>query len=158
MTNPTTYSGATVAICTTAQNSDLGDLSPGFAGLTYVNIANVGTIGEYGNTTTMVSYNVMDRVRNLKAKGNTDGGDFTIECAVKNGDAGQLAIIAAADPDAGAQYQDNYAFEITLPNGDVHYLRGPVGGPTYPGGGNEDFVRMSFMVGVNEIKIVPDTP
>lgn len=158
MTNPTTYAGATVAICTTAQNTDLGDLSPGFAGLTYVDIANVGTIGEYGYTTNMVNYPTMDRTLNLYAKGNTDGGSMSIECAVKTGDAGQAAIIAAADPAAGAAYQDNYAFEITLPNGDVHYVRGPVGGPTYPGGGNEDFVRMSFMVGVNEIKIVPATP
>lgn len=153
MSNPITYAGATVGICVTPQNSDLN--AAAFAALTFVNIANVGSIGEYGYTTNMVTYTTMDRILNLYAKGNTDGGSLSIECALSAGDAGQAAIIAAADPAAGANYQDNYAFRVSLPNGDVHYLRGPVGGPTYPGGGNEDFVRMAFMVGLNQILIVP---
>ncbi len=155
MANPITYAGATVAICATPQNEDLDDhATNGFPGLTYVPIANVGNIGEYGNSVNMVNYNAMDRVKVLKAKGNTDAGNFSFEVAEADGDAGQLAIEAAAEG-SGVDYQDNYAMRISLPNGQVHYLRGPIGGPVFPGGGNEEFVRKTFMMGVNQILRIP---
>ena len=146
MAQPYTLAGATVGICTTPQNSDLGDASA-FAALTYVNISNIGNIGAYGFTTNMVNYPTLDRAITLKAKGTTDGGNLTIQCADSAGDAGQVAARAAADPLS----QDNYAFEIRFANGAVHYLRGPVGGPNHPGGGNEAFVVNEYTIGVNEI-------
>ncbi len=144
---PYTYAGAVVSISTTPQNDDLTGTSPGFAGLTYTPIANVGNIGAYGFTTNMVTYPVMDRAVALKAKGNTDGGNLTIQCADKPGDPGQVAARAAANPNS----QDNYVFRIQFANGGIHYVRGPMGGPNHPGGGNEAFVVNEYTVGVNEI-------
>ena len=146
MAQPYTLAGATVGICVTAQNTDLEDVTS-FSALTYVNIGNIGNIGAYGFTTNMVSYPTLDRALVLKAKGQTDGGNLTIQCADTAGDAGQIAARAAADP----QSQDNYAFKITFANGAVHYIRGPVGGPSHPGGGNEAFVVNEYTIGVNEI-------
>jgi hypothetical protein len=151
MANPITYAGAQLAICTTAQNDEIGDASPGFAGLTYVDIGNVGNIGEYGYNTNMVSYSTLTRAILLKAKGQTDGGNFSFEVAVDTTDAGQIACDVAADPLSG----DNFAFRITFADGAIHYIRGPVGGPNFPGGGNEEFVRAAYMIGVNEIYKVP---
>lgn len=147
MTQPYTLAGAKVGICTTPQNSDIGNASPGFAALSYVDIGNVGNIGAYGFTTNMVSYPVMNRNITLKAKGATDGGNLTIQCADSPGDLGQIACRAAADPNS----QDNYAIRIQFANGAVHYLRGPIGGPNHPGGGNEAFAVNEYTVGVNEI-------
>lgn len=156
MAQPYTLAGATVGICVTPQNDDIGADSPGFAGLAYVTIANVGNIGAYGFTTNMVSYPTLDRTVTLKAKGATDGGNLTIQCADSAGDAGQVAARAAADPSS----QDNYAFRIQFANGAVHYIRGPVGGPNHPGGGNEAFAVNEYTIGVNEIKEVdpPTSP
>lgn len=145
MADPTTYLNATISISTTAQNADLAN-EAAFEALSYTEIANVGTIGQYGYETNMVNYPVLARDLILKSKGQTDGGAFTIECAVDLVDPGQIAFKAAGQPSV----RDSYAFEIVLPNGATHYLRGPVAGPVYPGGGNEDFIRMVFTVGVNQ--------
>jgi hypothetical protein len=147
MAQPYTLAGATVSISTTPQNSDLAGESPGFDGLIYVPIANVGNIGAYGFSTNMVSYPTLDRAIVLKAKGQTDGGNLTIQVADSAADPGQIAARAAADPLS----QDNYAFRIEFANGTIHYLRGPVGGPSHPGGGNEAFAVNEYTVGVNEI-------
>ena len=42
-------------------------------------------------------------------------------------------------------------FKITFPNGDVDYVRGPVGGPESKGGNNEAFRISTFTVGVNQL-------
>ena len=72
MADPTTYLNATVSISTVAQNVDINEAA--FEGLSYTEIANVGTIGQYGNETNMVNYPVLARALTLKAKGQTDGG------------------------------------------------------------------------------------
>lgn len=154
MAQPYTYAGVKVSISTTAQNGDLAD-DTAFGGLTYTQLANVGNIGAYGFETNMVSYPVMDRAVALKAKGATDGGNMTIQCADDPADAGQIAARTAADPES----QDNYVFKIEFANGVVHYIRGPIGGPTHPGGGNEDFVVNEYTVGVNQIlEVAPTGP
>lgn len=146
MSQPYTYAGATVAISTTAQNADLANAAA-FAALTFTTIGNVGNIGAYGLNTNMVNYPVLDRSMVLKAKGQTDGGNLTIQCADKPLDAGQVAMRAAGLPTES----DNYAFKITFSNGAIHYLRGPVGGPNHSGGGNEAFVVNEYTIGVNQI-------
>jgi hypothetical protein len=149
MANPTTNSHATVSVCSTPQNDDLN--ATGFAGLSWVAIGNIGKIGEHGYDTNMVSYSVLDRDLVLKAKGQTDGGNVTIECAENNSDTGQLALNEAADPSDS----NNYAIQIEYTNGDVRYIRGPVGGPKYSGGGNEDFRVATYTIGANQILNVP---
>ena len=63
MSNPTTYAGTTVGICTTIQNADLTKTAA--AALTYVDIDNVGQLGQYGFKTNMVSYKVFSRLMDL---------------------------------------------------------------------------------------------
>lgn len=150
MAQPYTYAGATVGISSAPQNDDMAGETPGFDSLTYVPISNIGNIGAYGLDTNMVSYPVLDRNMVLKAKGQTDGGNLTIQVADDATDLGQIAARAAADPNS----QDNYVFKIEFANGVIHYIRGPIGGPNHPGGGNEDFVVNEYTVGVNEIEEV----
>lgn len=150
MGQPYTLAGVTVGISTIAVNDDMAGVSPGFDSLTYTPIANVGSIGAYGFSTNMVSYPVLDRNIVLKAKGQTDGGNMTLQCAHSVGNAGQLAAVAAADPSS----QDNYVFKVTFPNGIIHYLRGPIGGPNHPNGGPEAFGVDEYTIGVNEIEEV----
>lgn len=147
MSQPYTYSGAKFYISNTAANSDLTGVSPGFDSLQYTEISNVGNIGAYGLNTNMISYPVMARPMALKAKGNTDGGTFTLQCADDVSDSGQQKLAAAGDPSNG----NNYVLKVEFTNGVVHYIRGPIGGPSHPGGNNEAFVVNEYTVGVNEL-------
>jgi len=150
MAQPFTNSGGVVSICTTPQNNDLGDhVSDGFPSLTYVPIANIGAVGEYGASDNMVSYDTWDRNNVLKAKGMRDAGSPTLEVARDRDNPGQLALYAAA------QTRDNYAFRIAYSDGSTDYIRGPVGGPTHPGGRNEDFVLDVYTIGANEVVEIP---
>lgn len=150
MAQPYTLAGVKVSISQTAQNEPLAGTSPGFSSLTWTEISNVGNIGAHGYSTNMVSYPTMDRSLILKAKGQTDGGNMSIQCAADATDAGQIAFIAAADPGS----QDNWAIKLEFPNGTLRYLRGPVGGPNHPAGGPEAFAVNEFTLGVNEIEDV----
>jgi hypothetical protein len=146
MSQPQTFAGALVYICSTPENADLANVTAA-AALTYVQVGKVGKLGGYGNKTNMVSYPVLDKLLTLKAKGATDGGSFTIECATDKTDAGQIALSTAADPSS----QDNFVVKIAYADGEVHYVRGPIGGPEYAGGGNEAFRTSMYTLGVNQI-------
>jgi hypothetical protein len=146
MSQPTTFAGALVYVCSTPENADIPDVTTA-AALTYIQVGKVGKLGGYGNKTNIVSYPVLDKLLTLKAKGMTDGGSFTIECARDNTDVGQIALKTAADPAS----QNNYVVKIAYANGEVHFVRGPIGGPEHSAGGNEAFRTDTFTLGVNQI-------
>lgn len=140
-----TNSGSTVSISTTAQNAHLDETE--FEALTYVEIANIGSLGERGAATNIVSYDTWDTETTLKSKGITNAGDPVLEVAQDLDDPGQIALRAAA------LTPDNYAFVVERPNGELEYFRGLVTGPTDPGGRNEDFVINNFTLALNQIPI-----
>lgn len=146
MANAFTNSGSTVAICALPQNADLTETTA--AALTYVEIANVGNLGERGASTNIVSYDTWASETTLKGKGITNAGDPQLEVAQDLEDPGQIALRAAAKAKA-----DNYAFKVTRQNGDAQYFRGLVTGPTEPGGRNEDFVVNVFTLALNQVPI-----
>lgn len=146
MANAFTNSGGTVGICVTPQNTTLTEAA--FEALTYVDIANVGNLGERGANTNIVSYDTWNTQTTLKGKGITNAGDPQLEVAQDLADPGQIAVRAAA-----ASRSDNYAFKVTRQNGDAQYFRGLVTGPTEPGGRNEDFVLNVFTLALNQVPI-----
>lgn len=140
MDNVYTHSNISFAISTTAQNSDLTLLE--FAGLTYTSVGSVGSIPERGINTNMLSYDTVNTLVSKKAKGITDAGTGTLECARNSSDFGQIAMTAAGQPDNF----DSYAFRIVKQDGTVEYARGLVSGPNYPGGRNEDFDIANYTI------------
>ena len=141
-----TNSGSKVGICVTPQNTTLNQAA--LVALTYVDIANVGNLGERGKSTNIVSYDTWDTDTTLKGKGISNAGDPQLEVAMDLADPGQIALRAAA-----AAKADNYAFKVTRQNGDTQYFRGLVTGPNEPGGRNEDFVLNVFTLALNQIPI-----
>lgn len=139
--------GAVLAICSTAQNSDLDQT--GFAALSYIDIGSVGSIGEMGTQTNILTYDTLDTTVIQKAKGMSNAGDPAIEVARDKADTGQDALRTAA-----ASATDAYAFELTLANGDIIYNRGVVSGPTRPFGRNEDFDLEVFQLGLTQSEVV----
>ena len=145
--NVYSHAGVKFAISTTAQNGDL-TLSE-FEGLTYTDVSSVGSIGEYGISTNMLTYDTMDTLVSKKAKGITNAGDPALEVARMDSDAGQLAMRTAGAPD----YFDSHAFKVTKQDGSIDFLRGLVSGPSSPGGRNEDFDLHNFTLALNQAVI-----
>ncbi|QWY83154.1 hypothetical protein [Rhizobium phage RHph_X2_24] len=143
-------------ICATPQNSDLTQAD--YEALSWVEIKFVGSLGETGKSTNVLSYDTWDTTVIQKAKGMTDAGSPELEVARTPSDAGQDILRAAAV----VGNNNNYAFKelradgTTSTNGSVRYNRGLVMGPRYPGGRNEDFDLEVYTLGFQQEPIIVD--
>ncbi|PJL44750.1 hypothetical protein [Stenotrophomonas maltophilia] len=152
MTEAKTNSGTKLHICVTPQNEDLTVAE--FAALTYVQVKKVGSIGERGINTNIVSYDTLDTLVALKGKGITNAGDPQVEVAEDLTDPGQVALRAAGAPNV----PDAYAFKVERADGSIEFLRGLVAGPNVTGGRNEDFVLNTFTLALNQAPITVPAP
>lgn len=147
--------GSKLFICTTPQQSDL-DRSA-FELLAWVEIKSLGSHGEIGASTNILTYDTWDSVVVQKAKGMTNAGDPDIELARLPTDPGQNALRAASLSNM------NYAFKI-LRNDPAKiggepttiYYRALVTGPKKPLGRNEDFDLEVFTFGLNQLPLTVD--
>ena len=132
-----------------AQNSDLNQAA--FAALTWLEVKSIGSIGETGSNTNVLTYDTWDTTVTQKAAGVTNAGDPEIELARLAADPGQIQMRVAAQP---ANRVNNYAFKIEHLNGTVKYNRGIVLGPRHPNGRNEDFILEIYTLALNQEQIV----
>ncbi len=138
-----TYNGTDVFICATTQAADLDQT--GFEALTWIQINGVGNAGEWSTEDNILSYNTVDEDVSQKQKGIRNAGDPVIEVARDAADTGQDTLRIAAN---SALY---YALKRTLPDGTNQYTRAIIGGPSRPGGANEDFILEQFNVGMVQL-------
>lgn len=149
--------GSKIYISPTPQNADL--TLGGFQAITdWVEIKGIGNRGEQGKTTNMLQYPTWDTTVVQNAKGMTTAGQPPLELARIPTDPGQIILRAAG----AVTNKNNYAFKevrndgTTATNGTVLYNRGLVGGPSRPGGRNEDFDLEIFALAFNQEEIVVD--
>lgn len=152
----TSNAGSKLYVCATAQPDELD--AGEYAALTWVLVGGVGSIGETGDNTNVLSYDTWDDAVVQKVKGTTNAGDPEIEVARDPDDAGQDILRTAA---ATNFY---YAFKIEgtdKPNASgtptIRYNRGLVAGPREPNGRNEDFDLEVFTLALvqKQIKVDP---
>ncbi|MBO7735342.1 MAG: hypothetical protein J6S67_22440 [Methanobrevibacter sp.] len=141
-------------VCATPQNNNLTQSD--YESLIWTLISKVGNVGETGKSTNVLTYNTWDTEVADKAKGITDAGSPTIECAREPDDAGQEILRAAA----AVGNNNKYAFKEVRADGPlggtgtIFYNRGIVAGPTRPNGGNEDFDLEVFTLGLVQEEII----
>jgi len=144
-------------VCATPQPTKLDQ--SGFEALTWVLVAGVGSHGETGSSTNILTYDTWDDDVVQKAKGMTDAGSPTVEVARDPDDPGQVIMRSIADTNL------NYAFKIEgndAPNDltgsspTIRYNRGLISGPTQPNGRNEDFDLEVFTLGLQQKQITVD--
>lgn len=151
-----TLAGSKLYVCATAQNSDLNQAA--FEALTWVEVKNIGSVGETGTNTNLVNYDELGTLVTQKAKGLSDAGSPPVECARNPTDPGQIIMRSIAV----LTDTNNYAFKYEkndAPTGytnTIHYMRGVVVGPTRPNGRVEDFDLEVFMLGLNQAEITVD--
>lgn len=130
-------------ISTTVQNNDL-TLSQ-FQALTWVPVANMGNMGDTGVSQNVVTYSTWDRNVLCKGKGEADAGTADVEFLDVPSAGIDLMLAAAA-----VNNQGNYGFKVEWSDGSAEYNRGLVTGPARPKGGNEDFKRLVFTLGMQQ--------
>lgn len=82
-----------------------------FTSQTWEEIDGWSTMGAAGDTAALITSSLINRGRDIKQKGTFNAGQMQNVFAIVDDDAGQLALLAAA------QTRDNYAFKIELENG-----------------------------------------
>ena len=145
-----TNAASKLYICSTAQNSNLNQAA--FEALTWVEIKYVGSLGETGKTTNILTYDTWGDAVVQKAKGMTDAGSPELEVARDPTDAGQIILRTAGE----VGNNNSYAFKeerADAPSGGTpttRFHRGLVGGPRWPGGRNEDFDLEIYTLGFQQ--------
>ena len=141
-------------VCATPQNSDL--IQSEYELLTWVEVKGIGSRGETGKQTNILTYDTWDTSVVQKAKGMTDAGSPPVEVARIPTDPGQIIMRAAG----AVGNNNNYAFKelrsdgLVAGQGSVFYNRGLVTGPTRPGGRNEDFDIEVYTLGLQQEEVV----
>lgn len=151
MTCGITNLGAIFYVSSETANDDL-TLSE-FEALTWNEVPNLGTMGDTGISQNVVNYPTWGRPVLCKGKGQADAGDPTVE----------FQDIASAGMDLMDAYAafdnaNNYGFKIAWPDGSEEYNRGLVTGPSRPKGGNEDFKRKVFTLGLQQAPEIVEAP
>lgn len=150
-----TNKGRKVYICETPQPSDLNQAQ--YEALTWVQVGNVGSVGQTGPDTNIVSYDELSTEVTQKQKGITNAGDPEIECARNPTDPGQIILRTIGGPTDKRFYalkiEDNDAPDGNSTN-TIYYNRGLVTGPKRPNGRNEDFILETYTFGLVQVEIV----
>ena len=108
----------------------------GYAALTFVNIGNIEDGGEHGREYAEVTFNPIDTRGTQKFKGSFNEGSKTLSIGYNSDDAGMALLKTALNDD------DDYAFEVEYPDGDIDYFIGKVMTLT-KATGSVDSIRMA---------------
>lgn len=144
----TRIAGSKLYICATAQTTALN--ASAFAALTWVEITRIGKFPETGIETNVVTYDTVDTDVSVKGKGVSKSKDWTVEYARIATDAGQDLVRTACEN------RNNYAFKAALADGSTVYNIGIVTGPTRGGGGPDDPIIETVVIGTNMRDVVAE--
>jgi hypothetical protein len=121
-----------------------------YAGLTWTEIGNVDSVGEYGDEAAEVTANVLGQGRTKVMKGVRNAGGMSLVVNRDDGDTGQAAMVAAE------LTKFTYPFKVVYPNrlnatgtDGVDYFIGLVMSKRVSGGQVDSIVRRTFNVRVN---------
>lgn len=88
----------------------------GYGALTFTNIGNIEDGGEHGREYAEVTFNPIDTRGTQKFKGSFNEGNKTLSIGYNSDDAGMILLKTALNSD------NDYAFEVQYPDGDIDYF------------------------------------
>lgn len=118
----------------------------GYEALTYQEIGEVVSVGEYGASQQVVNHEPLKTGITEKYKGFTNFGSVTVEMGRDASDAGQAALAAGS---TGAEKFTEHSFKVEYPGGDVDYFQGKIFGYTKNPGGANSIVSASSNIEIN---------
>lgn len=117
----------------------------------WLEVTNVGEVGESGVNTNIVSYPTMDTEFTNKGKGISDAGDMTVTCKYVANDPGQLLMSELAATAMDYAFKTVWKDSLTAAGkGTTKYDRGIIVGPLVSGGGPEDFHTVTWTCGFQQ--------
>lgn len=116
-----------------------------FAALNWVEIPNIGTVGDTGYEQNMTTYDIWGSNLSKKTKGIATGRDVELRCLDETSD-GLTAVKAATS----ISDNNNYALKIEKANGDIEYNAGRMSGQGLSKGGPEDYSEFFWTFGINQ--------
>jgi hypothetical protein len=149
MSTPYAAGGAKISICTTARYVEPASIAA-YSALTWQEIGDVESIGEYGDEAQILTAATLQDSRTFKGKGPRDAGTMALTVLDRPDDTGQAQLITA---EGVAQ---NYAFKVELPNkltsggtNELNYFIGLVSSKRINVGNVTNIVRRSFNIAIN---------
>lgn len=116
----------------------------------WTEVANIESLGEFGDQANDVTFSALGDARVQHAKGARDAGQMPVVCAHDPLDVGQAAMEAAEATNF------NFAFKVVLPDAPAagyqstyQYFRGLVQSRRKNVGTNDNVIRNTYNVGVN---------
>ena len=144
---PNTAAGTRIYIGPTSSATTVSQ----FAALSYTEINDVESIGEFGDQSNIVTASTLKDGRVRKAKGTKDAGDLQVTLLVNNVDTGQNAVRTAYN-----EQTLNYAFKIVEPDkitgsgsGTVSYFLGKVTSVRKTMAGVDEYVRSNANIAID---------
>ena len=133
------------------QNS-VADDTTAYGLLSYTEVAEVVSIGDFGDTFNEINFTALADSRVRKFKGSVNAGTITVELGLDTTDAGQTAVEAARDVTSAALQE--YAWKVELndsggTNPTTYYFRGLCLSYTNNVGEVESIVGSTVNVGIN---------
>lgn len=130
--------------------NNVADDETTYSGLTYVEVGEVETLGEFGDSSQAVTFTGLSDARVRKLKGAADAGDIALTVANDPSDVGQIALIAASDT------KFSYAIKVVLADAadendtdTTIYFRGKVMSRRLNVGGANDVTKRAFTIGID---------
>lgn len=153
-----TGASSKIYIATTSDTSVPANAAA-YEALTYVEIEQTESIGEFGDSTTAVTFTGLGDARVQKLKGSSDAGTLSItmgfnELADGSPQTGQYLLLQAAEDTTPSNYRFKVQYDdgttgSPLGEGTTRYFSGQVG--TFVEGvpGADDIIRVSSEVRIN---------
>ena len=144
------YKGGKFYISTTAVSSDI--LQAAYEALTWLEVKNVVTTPAMGVEDNIISQDYLSTDVSQKQKGFANVTDGELVVGYDDADAGQDAMLAAANSRTQYGFKSELADSPNYPtvSNTIRYTHGFVGGGGDAGGGGEDFVNLTFMLALNQ--------
>ena len=125
------------------------------SGLIYVEVGEMESIGDYGDTINDVTFAALASGRATHLKGLADAGTVELSIGFDAGDAGQLALVQAFLD----RSQFDYPIKVEYVDGLVDYFAAKIMSNKKTGVSVESVVKRTVTLGINsEIYEVPDAP
>jgi len=126
-----------------SQAADFTEAS--FNGESWTEIDGWSQMGAIGDAAALITTALINRGRDAKQKGTSNAGSMQNVFAILEDDAGQIALLAAAEP----SNKNNYAFKILLSNGATRYFIGLVMQSQEAGGEANTISNLNATIEIN---------
>lgn len=114
----------------------------GYTALTFTNIGNIEDGGEHGREYAEVTFNPIDTRGTQKFKGSFNEGNKTLSIGYNSDDAGMILVKAALTSD------NDYAFKVAYPNGDIDFFTAKVMTVTKATGSVDSIIMASVTLAI----------